>query len=85
MVRINLSIEEKELKQIDKISKSENISRSKLIRKALEVYRGEVERKAAENNRRQNIEKAIETQENLRKYSLGWDGVSEIRKWRESR
>ncbi|MDD3628554.1 MAG: ribbon-helix-helix protein, CopG family [Candidatus Humimicrobiaceae bacterium] len=85
MVRINLSIEEKELEQIDKISKSENISRSKLIRKALEVYMGEIERKAAENIRRQNIEKAIEVQENLRKYSRGWDGVSEIRKWRESR
>jgi metal-responsive CopG/Arc/MetJ family transcriptional regulator len=85
MVRINLSIEEEELEQLDKISKSENISRSKLIRKALEVYRREVERKAAENIRRQNIEKAIEIQENLRKYSRGWDGVSEIRKWRESR
>lgn len=85
MVRINLSIDKKELEELDKISRIENISRSKLIRKALELYKREVERKNAENARRQNIEKAIEIQNDLRKYSRGWDGISEIRKWREAR
>lgn len=85
MVRINLSIDEKELEKLDKISKSKNISRSKLIREAIKVYKEELERKTAENIRKKSIEKAIEIQESLRKYNRGWDGVSEIRKWRESR
>ncbi|MBC7333680.1 MAG: ribbon-helix-helix protein, CopG family [Actinobacteria bacterium] len=85
MVRINLSIDKKELEELDKVSRSENISRSKLIRKALELYKREIERKNAENARRKNIEMAIKIQDDLRRYSRGWDGISEIRKWREAR
>jgi len=35
--------------------------------------------------RKQNISEAIKIQNDLKKYSKGWDGVSEIRKWREPR
>ena len=34
---------------------------------------------------KRNIKKAILVQDRLREKSRGWDGVAEIRKWRDSR
>lgn len=85
MVRVNLSINEKELQELDRISEKENISRSKLIREAIALYKKELEKIDLENRRIEKIKNAIRIQDSLRKYSKGWDGVSEIRKWREAR
>jgi metal-responsive CopG/Arc/MetJ family transcriptional regulator len=85
MVRVNLSINEKELQELDRISEKENISRSKLIREAIALYKKEFKKIDLENRRIEKIKNAIRVQDGLRKYSKGWDGVSEIRKWREAR
>ena len=85
MVRINLSIDEKELQELDYMSGKVNISRSKLIREAIRLYKKEFDKKDMENKRIERIKNAIRIQDSLRKYSKGWDGVSEIRKWREAR
>ena len=85
VVRINLSINEKELQEIDRIRKKENISRSKLIREAILLYKKEFEKIDLENRRIEKIKNAIKVQDDLRKYSKDWDGVSEIRKWREAK
>lgn len=85
MTRINLSIGEKELKELDAIREREKISRSKLIREAIQLYKRECEKKDLENERKERIKNAIKIQDSLKKYSKGWDGVSEIRKWREAR
>lgn len=85
MVRVNLSIGEKELRELDRIREKENISRSKLIREAIVLYKKEFEKIDLENRRIEKIKNAIRIQDDLRKYSKGWDGVSEIRKWREAR
>ncbi len=85
MVRINLSIDEKELQELDYMSGKVNISRSKLIREAIQLYKKEFDKKNIENRRIEKIKNAIRIQDSLRKYSKGWDGVSEIRKWREAR
>jgi len=85
MVRVNLSIDEKELQELDRIKEKENISRSKLIREAIALYKKEFEKIDLENRRIEKIKNAIRIQNDLRKYSKGWDGVSEIRKWREAR
>lgn len=85
MVRVNLSISEKELQILDDMVKNKNVSRSKLIREAIELYKNEFDKKEAENERIKRIKSAINIQNNLSKYSKDWDGVSEIRKWRESR
>jgi metal-responsive CopG/Arc/MetJ family transcriptional regulator len=85
MVRVNLSIGEKELQILDDMVKNINASRSKLIRDAIELYKKELDKKEAENDRVERIKSAIKIQDNLSKYSKDWDGVSEIRKWRESR
>jgi metal-responsive CopG/Arc/MetJ family transcriptional regulator len=85
MVRINLSIDEKELQELDNIRKKENLSRSKLIREAIQLYKRKFNKIDLENRRIEKIKNAIKTQDSLRKYSRDWDGVSEIRKWREAR
>ncbi|MBA7472028.1 hypothetical protein ES707_07347 [subsurface metagenome] len=85
MGRINLSIDEKELQELDYMSGRVNISRSKLIREAIQLYKKEFDKKNMENRRIEKIKNAIRIQDSLRKYSKGWDGVSEIRKWREAR
>ncbi|MBA7509600.1 hypothetical protein ES705_01563 [subsurface metagenome] len=85
MGRINLSIGEKELQELDYMSGKVNISRSKLIREAIQLYKKEFDKKNMENRRIEKIKNAIRIQDSLRKYSKGWDGVSEIRKWREAR
>lgn len=85
MGRINLSIDEKELQELDYMSGKVNISRSKLIREAIKLYKKEFDKKNMENRRIEKIKNAIRIQDSLRKYSKGWDGVSEIRKWREAR
>ncbi|MFZ3106534.1 MAG: ribbon-helix-helix protein, CopG family [Candidatus Hydromicrobium sp.] len=85
MVRINLSIDEKELQELDNIRKKENLSRSKLIREAIQLYKRKFNKIDLENRRIEKIKNAIRIQDSLRKYSREWDGVSEIRKWREAR
>jgi len=85
MVRINLSIDEKELQELDNIRKKENLSRSKLIREAIQLYKRKFSKIDLENRRIEKIKNAIRIQDSLRKYSRDWDGVSEIRKWREAR
>ncbi|NQT67657.1 MAG: ribbon-helix-helix protein, CopG family [Actinobacteria bacterium] len=85
MVRINLSIDEKELQELDNIREKENLSRSKLIREAIQLYKRKFNKIDLENRRIEKIKNAIRIQDSLRKYSRNWDGVSEIRKWREAR
>lgn len=85
MVRVNLSIGEQELQILDDMVENENISRSKLIREAIKLYKKEFDKADMEKKRLERISNAINIQDGLSKYSKDWDGVSEIRKWRESR
>jgi len=83
MVRINAILPEDTIKKIDSIAKEEKKSRSKLLREAAEKLIIEDQRQKAEQIRKERLMKAIKTQDNLRKKAGKWDGVSEIRKWRE--
>ena len=85
MVRVNLSIDEQELQILDDMVKNQNVTRSKLIRDAVKLYKRELDRMDMEKERMERISNAIKIQDSLSKYSKDWDGVSEIRKWRESR
>jgi len=85
MVRINISIDEKDLKELDRLSSLTNLTRSGFIRRATELYRSELEKQKLEEKRKKELKEAIKIQEELSKLSEDWDGVSEIRKWRESR
>ena len=85
MVRINISIDEKDLKELDRLSNLADLTRSRFIKKAINLYKTEVEKQKLEEKRKKELKEAIKIQEELSKLAGDWDGVSEIRKWRESR
>jgi len=76
MLKINITLPNDFLREIDKTAKEEHLSRSEFIRKAVRTY-WEV--------CKQNIREAMEIQDKLRKKAGKWNGVAEIRKWRETR
>lgn len=83
MVRINAIFSEKIIKKIDMIAKEEKKSRSSLLREAAEKLIDEYQRIKAEQQRKRRLVHSIKTQDKLRKKAGNWDGVAEIRKWRE--
>jgi len=83
--KINITIPSDFLKKVDRTAKEERLTRSELLRKAVETYWEARKAKQAEKKRIQNIREAMEIQERLRKKAGKWDGVAEIRKWREAR
>jgi len=85
MSKINITIPAEFLKKIDQAAKKESLSRSEFLRKAVETYWEAQQTKRAEKKRAQNITEAMKVQERLRKKSGKWDGVAEIRRWREAR
>lgn len=85
MSKINITIPADFLKNVDKSAKEEHLSRSEFLRQAVETY-WEVRKTRQELKKRaQNIKEAMQIQEHLRKKAGKWDGVAEIRKWREVR
>lgn len=85
MQKINITLPEEFLKEIDKTAKQECITRSEFLRKAVKTYWEVRKVKQAEKERSRKITEAIEIQRKLRKKAGDWDGVAEIRKWREAR
>lgn len=83
MVRINAVLAENIVKKLDDIAKNEHKSRSMLLREAAERLIEEHQAKLEEIQRKDRIKDSIDTQDRLRKKSGKWDGVSEVRRWRE--
>lgn len=84
ITKINITLSEEDLKKIDKFAKRESFTRSGFIREAVKHYMTEVEMSEEERKRRERIKKAAIGIRQLRKKAGNWDGVSEIRKWRDA-
>lgn len=84
-MRINAILPEETVNRLDDISKKEKKSRSNILREAAEKYIKEHEEIEAERIRKEQLYSAIQTQDMLREKSERWDGVGEVRKWRELR
>lgn len=84
MVRINTILSGEIVEKLDNIAKDEKKSRSMLLRKAAERLIEEYQHRLEEKHKIERMKHAIETQDRLRKKSGKWNGVSEIRKWREA-
>ncbi|MBM3705347.1 MAG: ribbon-helix-helix protein, CopG family [Actinobacteria bacterium] len=84
-MRINLSLSSKDLEELNKLSKHAGLTRSEFIRKLIEFYKAEAEIKRLEEARRKELADAVRVQERLSSIAGKWDGVSQIRKWRDSR
>ena len=85
MVRINAILSEDTLGKIDTIIKEKKKSRSSFLREAAERLIEEYQLLKEAEVLKERRKRAIEVQDRLRKKAGKWDGVSEIRKWREMR
>ena len=85
MAKINISIPQKILEEIDALSKQENMTRSELIRKAFQTYVEVLTEKKRERKKRKGIEKAVELQDEIRHTIGDLDLVEDLRKWRDKR
>jgi metal-responsive CopG/Arc/MetJ family transcriptional regulator len=85
MAKINISISSEILEKIDKLSKEENMTRSELLRVAFKTYTEVLEGKKAEKKKQKSIEKAIQTQDEIRNEIGDMNLIQELRKWRDER
>ncbi|MBW2058999.1 MAG: type II toxin-antitoxin system HicB family antitoxin [Deltaproteobacteria bacterium] len=84
-IKINITLPQDELESIDKYAKEENTTRSGLILRALRSFMRRREEEKAEKERRSVIKRASLDIKKLRTKAGKWDGVAEIRRWRDSR
>lgn len=85
MSKVNISISDEILDEIDKIKKEEGTTRSELLRKAFKTYLDVLREKKKEEKKRKGIEKAIQLQDEIRKAIGKWDSIEDLRRWREAR
>lgn len=82
-MKMNITLPEDELSRIDRYTKEEGTTRSGLIHRALRSYITIKEEQAAEKMRRLAIQEASSDIKKLRLKAVKWNGVAEIRKWRD--
>ena len=82
-MKINITLPEDELSRIDRYTKEEGTTRSGFILRALRSYIKRKEEQAAEKIKRLAIQKASSDIKKLRIKAGKWNGVAEIRKWRD--
>jgi len=85
MKRLNITISDGVFKDLEDLKEEEKLNRSELIRKAIILYKNEFEKKLKEKRRKEKVMCAIQEINKLRESTGIWDGVSEIRRFRDSR
>jgi len=84
-VKINITLPEDELDRIDEFVKTQGMTRSRMILEALQFYIERAKQIEADRMKRLSMQKASKNIRKLREKSGKWDGVAEIRKWRDAR
>lgn len=84
-VRINLTIPEERLNQIDEFCKSENINRSEFVREAASDFIALKTGIKKDEKKKKDMAQAIEMMEEIRKKSTFTGGTEIIRKFRDER
>lgn len=85
VTKINISIPQEVLNEIDRVSKEENKTRSELLRLAFKIYVDVLKEERREKKKQKNIEKAIQVQDEIRDAIGNVDLIQELRKWRDDR
>lgn len=83
MAKVNISLPQEILEQIDLARNEDKMSRSEFFCQASLVYLQFLETKKREEEKRQGIEKAIQIQDKIRQRVGHWDALGELRKIRE--
>jgi metal-responsive CopG/Arc/MetJ family transcriptional regulator len=81
--RISAVLDEELIRELDRLAREERTSRSELLRRAALAFIDEHRRRQEEKHRRERLQQAVEFQDRLRAKSGSWDGVAEVRRWRE--
>ena len=84
-IKINITLPRDELGKIDAFARKEYDSRSGFIRRAVKFFMEEREREEKEEERRKRMLKAAADIRRVREKSGDWNGVAEVRKWRDTR
>lgn len=85
MSKVNISVSDDILEEVDKIRKEKGMTRSEFLRRAFKTYLEVIAEEKKEERKRKGIEKAIQLQDEVRKVIGKWDSTGELRKWREAR
>lgn len=85
MTKINISIPQEILDEIDRVSKEEKKTRSELLRVAFSSYLDVLKEERREKKKQQSIDKAIQIQDEIRDKIGNVDLIKELRKWRDER
>ena len=85
VTKINISIPQEILDEIDRVSKEENLSRSELLRLAFKIYVDVLKEERREKKKQKSIEKAIEVQDEICDAIGNVELIKELRKWRDER
>lgn len=83
--KINITLSEEELAKINDFARSDFSSRSGFIRRAVRIYIKQLKQNEEEKKRQQRMRRAALDIRKLREKAGEWNGVAEIRKWRETR
>lgn len=81
--RVNITMPEEFLKEVDRLAKEEHLTRSALIRESVEAYIVKKNEELAEKERRERMQKAAKLQDALAKKTGKWDTVQVVRRIRE--
>ena len=84
-VRVNLTIPEENLNQIDEFCKNENMNRSEFVREAASDFIALKTEIKKDQKKKRDMVKAIEIMEEIRKKSTFTGGSEVIRKFRDER
>ena len=84
MARVNVLLKDELLREINTEAKDERISRSALIQTAIEEYLQAKRKKREEEERRKEMQEASRRMDELAKELGDWDGVSIIRRFRDT-
>ncbi len=84
MARVMITMPDDFLREVDEVAAEEHRSRSELIREAIRVYFETRGRRRGSLLDKPNVQWALRVQEEASKKleGSGWDGASEIRRWR---
>ena len=85
VTKINISIPQEVLNEIDRVSKEEKKTRSELLRVAFSSYLDVLKEERREKKKQQSIDKAIQIQDEIRDKIGNVDLIKELRKWRDER
>ncbi len=84
-VKINITLPEEDIRELDTFVQRQGDTRSGFIRRAMQFYIEQKEKEEKEKEKREGMARAALEIKELREKSGEWDGAAEIRKWREAR